>query len=436
MNGKEVLEILRTRVSESEYNQYVSKIACDLKKSSESKFVFTTKNAFVLNWVKRKYEKMIIEIIQSRDDITPIIIFILESKVDTLEEQVQKRYLIKNNLIMTNEEQSFDNFIVGETNRFAFESAKGVVTFKARYNPLLIYGNTGLGKTHLLNSICNSVYKKNPNSAIISLSAEAMFNEYKHRINNKNMDQFRERFRKCDYLLIDDVQFLSKTDKFQEEFFNTFNDIIKEGGQIVMTSDKPPKMIEKLEKRLKSRFMGGMNAKIESPELEIKINIIKQKCSQIDIDLSEDIINMVATQIHDNIREIEGMLLNIYGHSKILNMPVTIESVKYYLKDREDEKRNLSINDIVNIIASEYNIKPSDIRTKVRGKKEIAKARKIVAYLAKNEIHSSFPNIANELNLKDHSAVSKQIKAISNEIEKDSKLKIEIKNIISKLRQF
>ncbi|MWV63116.1 chromosomal replication initiator protein DnaA [Helicobacter saguini] len=435
MNGNDVLEILRENSSMLEKTQYLDKIAYDYNKSSESKFIFIAKNSFILNWVKRKYESKMLEIAQNAH-ITPKIIFILESQlnIETIDD-VKTRYYIKNNTAMTNTECSFENFIVGECNAFAYESAKSVVDSKARYNPLLIHGSTGLGKTHLLHSICNAVYKKNPNASVIYIEAETMFNEYKHRITNKSMDQFRERFRKCDYLLIDDVQFLGVSEKFQEEFFNTFNNIVQEGGQIVMTSDKPPKKIEKLETRLKSRFMGGMMAKIESPELETRINIIKQKCRVRNIQLDSEVIEFIAVKIQENIRDLEGTITTIYGNMMLLKVPITIELLKTILEDRSTQSHEINLNDIINLMALEYNIKPSEIKSKTRGKKNVAKARKIVAYLAKNVTRTSFPDIAMELNLKGHSAVSKQIKTISDEIQKDSKLKMEIENLKNKLMQ-
>lgn len=351
------------------------------------------------------------------------------------ENNTTRKYITTNNQTFINKNSSFNSFIVGECNKFAFETAKEIAKNQGKWNPLLIYGNTGLGKTHLLYAICNAAYERTPNAKIVYITAESMFNEYRHRIQNNTMQHFRERFRSCDYLLIDDVQFLSNTDKFQEEFFNTFNVIVQEGGQIVMTSDKAPKLIDKLEKRLKSRFAGGMMTKIESPELDMKINIIKQKCALNNITLEPNIINFIATQLHDNIREIEGTIIDIYANMSIMNIPITLEIVKNILKDREIEEKATNFDDVVNLIAREYNIKPSEIKTKTRGKKIIARSRKIVAYIAREAINTTFPHIATELNLKDHSAVSKQIKSIKQEMEKDNALKIEVQNLLSKLKQ-
>ncbi|RDU61566.1 chromosomal replication initiator protein DnaA [Helicobacter sp. MIT 14-3879] len=434
MNGYDILENLKMQVSKLEYMQYVSKIQYDAQNSQENLFIFLTDNIFLANWAKRKYRNLMIKFVEQTTNFKPEILFNLKSERQP-PQIPQRKYIIKNNQYTINQDYTFEKFIVGECNEFAYKMTKEAAKRqKPNWNPLLIYGNTGLGKTHLLNAVCHSVYKRNPNAMIIYITAEIMFNEYRHRLQNKTMDQFRERFRKCDYLLIDDVQFLANTEKFQEEFFNTFNDINLAGGQIIMTSDKPPKLIEKLEKRLKSRFDGGMSAKIESPELETKIHIIKQKCELNNINLDSKIIDLLATQVHDNIREIEGIILKLHGQMSLLNMPITTEIVENELKDRGVEKKHIDFEDVITLVARELNLKPTEIRNKTRSKKTIAKARKIVAYIAREETNTTFPAIASELNLKDHSAVSKQIKTLKEEMQQNPQLKNEISNMISKLK--
>ena len=437
MDNTNLLQRLQHEIPENEYQQYISKISFDSMNSTPNHLIFIAPNIFIANWAKNKYTKIMLKILEVKtiDEIKIEFIARNQHNKTPAENNTTRKYITTNNQTFINKNSSFNSFIVGECNKFAFETAKEIAKNQGKWNPLLIYGNTGLGKTHLLYAICNAVYERTPNAKIIYITAESMFNEYRHRIQNNTMQHFRERFRSCDYLLIDDVQFLSNTDKFQEEFFNTFNVIVQEGGQIVMTSDKAPKLIDKLEKRLKSRFAGGMMTKIESPELDMKINIIKQKCALNNITLEPNIINFIATQLHDNIREIEGTIIDIYANMSIMNIPITLEIVKNILKDREIEEKATNFDDVVNLIAREYNIKPSEIKTKTRGKKIIARSRKIVAYIAREAINTTFPHIATELNLKDHSAVSKQIKSIKQEMEKDNALKIEVQNLLSKLKQ-
>ncbi|MDY5822358.1 MAG: chromosomal replication initiator protein DnaA [Helicobacter sp.] len=437
MDNTNLLQRLQHEIPENEYQQYISKISFDSMNSTLNHLIFIAPNIFIANWAKNKYTKIMLKILEVKtiDEIKIEFIARNQHNKTPAENNTTRKYITTNNQTFINKNVSFNSFIVGECNKFAFETAKEIAKNQGKWNPLLIYGNTGLGKTHLLYAICNAVYERTPNADIIYITAESMFNEYRHRVQNNTMQHFREKFRSCDYLLIDDVQFLSNTDKFQEEFFNTFNVIVQEGGQIVMTSDKAPKLIDKLEKRLKSRFAGGMMTKIESPELDMKINIIKQKCALNNITLEPNIINFIATQLHDNIREIEGTIIDIYANMSIMNIPITLEIVKNILKDREIEEKATNFDDVVNLIAREYNIKPSEIKTKTRGKKIIARSRKIVAYIAREAINTTFPHIATELNLKDHSAVSKQIKSIKQEMEKDNALKIEVQNLLSKLKQ-
>ncbi|RDU71962.1 chromosomal replication initiator protein DnaA [Helicobacter aurati] len=438
MNGYDILENLKTQVSKNEYTQYVGKIQYDEENSRENLFIFLVDNIFIANWAKRKYQDKMINFVQNMTNSKPEIIFNLKSGKQSLHIP-QKTFIFDNNnksKYIINQEYTFEKFIVGKCNEFAYKMTKeAAMRQRPNWNPLLIYGNTGLGKTHLLIAVCHQVYKQNPKARIIYITAEIMFNEYRHRVQNKTMDQFRERFRTCDYLLIDDIQFLANTEKFQEEFFNTFNEIDNLGGQIILTSDKPPKKIERLQKRLKSRFEHGMSAKVESPELETKLHIIQQKCKLMNIQLDSEIVNLLATQVHDNIREIEGIILKLYGQMSLLNIPITPEIVINELKDRGMEKKGIEFEDIVNSIARELNLKPTEIKTKTRGKNNISKARKMVAYIARQETNTTLPAIASELNLKDHSAVSKQIKKFTQEIQQNPQIATEINNIIAKLKQ-
>lgn len=435
MDINSILAKLKSQISANEYQQYANKLIFDSRKSTHNKFIFHMPNRLLLNWAKKKYTGILSSIIEQEIQQKPEIIFSLTTQQAQATMQSQQKYLIKNNQAYINKDNRFDNFIVGACNELAFKTAKDLVNEKAIWNPFLIYGNTGLGKTHLLNAIANEVFHINPNANIVSITAETMFNEWRIRIDNNAMDQFRERFRKCDYLLIDDIQFLSGKTKFQIEFFNTFNEIVNTKGKIVMTSDKLPKHIKDIDDRLKSRFDGGMMVKVESPELETKINIIKQKFELNKISLDSQIINFLATQFHDNIREIEGIIMRLYANMSLLNIPITIDTIKHILKDKENEHKEITFDDIVRLVALEYSIRPTEIKTKVRGKKHIALARKIVAYIARQETTITLPAIASELNLKDHSAVSKQIKAITEEMQKDSKLNTQVQNLASKLKQ-
>ena len=266
------------------------------------------------------------------------------------------------------------------------------------YNPVVFYGHSGLGKTHLLNAIGNYVKEQNKN--VIYVPAEEFLNEYTEKIKRGTMDGFRDKYRKCDYLLIDDVQFLGGKDGMQEELLNTFNALYNAQKQIVMTSDKPPKEIKGLADRLRSRFEGGVMAEITNPDLETKISIIMSKCEINRISLDRGVIDYIASNIHGNIRQIEG----------------------------------ITLNNIIKVVSKELNIKPSEIVSKERNRK-IAFARRVVIYLARALTINSMPMIAKELGMKDHSSVSKALKAIESEIAQNNTTKSIIEDLKSRIQQ-
>ena len=431
MLGREVLESLKEQVDINEREKYLNKIEYDAQRSGESKYIYVAKNIYIKNWVKTKYEKKIKEIIESRIDSKVKVVFEIKGQQEIIRQKnTGTRYRLKDARPQTNTAQTFENFVVGDSNRFAFECAKKAVETRVN-NPLLIYGNTGLGKTHLLNAITNAVFNKIPNAQIVFMNAETMLNEYVDKSKKNELPFFRDRFRKCDYLIIDDIQFIAGKEAMQGEFFNTFNDLNDNKSQIIMTCDKKPDKVDKLESRLQSRFIGGMLVKIESPELDTKIDIIKKLCLKNNISVSQDFINQIAINLQSNMREIEGVI-NQLTFFKSMMVNDEKELLEHLLKDSK-EKREVDLEEIINTIAKEYNMKPSDIKEKARGK--IANARKIIAYIASNEFSIRHIEIAKELRLKDQSAVSKQIKTMNDKINKDSKLKAEIQNIISKIRQ-
>ena len=427
-----MIEILRNIATKAEYDKYLSKVEFDRENSSNEEIALLAPNVFIANWIKAKYLKDIQKELEKTEGKIKV-------KITTKKEinkQVSKKMVIQNNSNFTYTSMKFDNFIVGENNKLAFESAKDTINQRGRWNPLFIYGDTGLGKTHLLNAIANEIFKKNSKADVISITMEAMMNEFTHRLQNpKTLGDFRERFRNCEYLLLDDVQFIEGKEKLQEELFNTFNEIVKKGGQVVMTCDKPPKLIKKIPDRMKSRFEGGLMAKINHPELETKIKIIEQRCIQNDIKLTNNQIRIIALNYGGNIRAIDGIIITLRANAAIMGMDINDNMINQSIKDRDIDSDEITFEDIIKVIATEYNIKASEIRTKVRAKNMIAKARKITAFIAKQESNLTMPQIASELNLRDHSAVSKQIKILSAEIKKDKELEGHIKELILKIKR-
>ena len=299
------------------------------------------------------------------------------------------------------------------------------------YNPLFIYGGTGLGKTHLLQASGNFAIENNKN--VIYVTIEQFMNDFTFSIKNKSMEHFRSKYRKCDLLLIDDIQFLSGKEQTQEEFFHTFNELHNLKKQIILTSDRQPSQIGGLVDRLKSRFEWGLISDIQNPGLETKIAIIEKKSELNGISLQKEVIDYIASNLDSSIREIEGVLIKINASANLLNLTVNLELVKSLLKEQIKEKKDsIKLHDIIYVVATELNIKPSDIKSKKRNS-NISNARRIVIYLSRELTLNSMPDIAKFLSMKDHSSISHNIKKTNELIKKDENFKIIIENLKNKI---
>jgi len=331
-----------------------------------------------------------------------------------------------------NPSYTFNSFVVGSSNQYAYTAAKSIAEKPGiMYNPVFIYGPTGLGKTHLIHAIGNYVQSKG--KIVIYATIEQFMNDFTYNLRNQSMDRFREKYRNCDVLLIDDTQFLSNKIQTQEEFFHTFNELHSAGKQIVLTSDKPPKMINGLEDRLKSRFEWGLIADIGLPELETKIAIIKKKCELDGINLNSDIVNYIASNMGDNIREIESAIINLNAYALLMRQEITLDFAKNVMREQIKERReNISLEDIIQIIAKDLNIKPSEIKSTKRSK-NIVEARRIGIYLARTLTPNSMPSLATYFGMKDHTAVSHNIKKINELIETNESFKLKVEDLKNKI---
>lgn len=431
----EILNLLCDEISKNEAQNYISQLKFDEKLSNDDKVVFTAPNDILAKFIQTKYSQKIAHFFEVKNGIRPEI-KIINQKSKTNNKKYSSN-LIKTQSSVLNPEFVFDNFVVGNSNQFAYSLAKDAAQNPGqKYNPIFIYGSTGLGKTHLLQSIGNYCLEKN--KSVICVTAEQFMNDFTFALNTRNtkdgtMSKFKEKYRNCDVLLIDDVQFFSRSEAVQEEFFHTFNAIREKQGQIVLTSDKAPKLLHGFEERLKSRFESGLSADITPPELETKIKIIKMKCQFDGIDLNDEIINYIAINMGDNIREIEGALTTINAYANLMHQNITIEFAKNIIKDQiKAKKENISLENIIKIVAKETNVKIADIKSKTKTKK-IVDARRICIYLAKNLTPNSMPQLAIHFGLKDHSAVSHNIKKINEIMDKDSYFKATIEELKNKI---
>lgn len=432
MIENDILNDLKNEISEAEYSAYISKMKYDENASRSDLMVFIVPNIYIANWIKTKYSEKISRLFEIYKKIKPEIRIIVESQkkdVKSLKMPGNKPQIRS----ILNPSYTFDSFVVGESNRFVYEIAKKISLKQAEaYNPVWIYGGTGLGKTHILNAIGNSVLDKN--KTVIYVTAEQFLNDFLTRIQNHTMDRFRDKYRNCDYLLIDDVQFFGGKEGVQEEFFHTFNELHDKKKQIVMTSDKTPKQILGLEERLKSRFEWGMIADIQPPGLETKIAIIIQKCRLNQIEIDTEIINYLASNINDNIRQIEGIILKLNAQASIIGQNINLTMARNAIKDTQKENlENITLENIIKIVSKELNIKPSEIKSKSRNK-ITANARRIVIYLARTLTPNSMPHLAQFLNMKDHSSVSKAMKMITTEIAQNINTKMMLDEMKNKIQ--
>ncbi len=433
MLGNKILLMLKEEISQLEYERYIKRLQYDEIHSKVDFAIFNAPNPFIANWVKTKYGKKLSQL------------FEMETGMKTeVEIRTQKQKFIKppkpiiseqppSSSTKINPTYTFENFVVGSSNQFAYTAAYKVAEKPGKvYNPLFLYGGVGLGKTHLLHAIGNLNIKQN--RIIIYATIEQFMNDFTYHLRHKTIEKFRAKYRKCDILLIDDIQFLSGKEGTQEEFFHTFNELHTEGKQIVLTSDQPPQKIIGLEDRLKSRFEWGLIADIQPPELETKIAIIKKKCELNGIYLSEEIINYLAANMDSNIREIEGVILKLNAYSSLVNQQITMELANNVLNEQRRElQKDISLKEIVDTVAIELNVKPSEIKSKSK-KRQIVKARRIVIYLARTLTPNSMPQLAQFFGMKDHTSVSHTMKKVKEMMEKDSSFKLEIDELIHKIQ--
>ena len=428
--GQEILDALKEEITEVEYNRYIKHLTYDMKKSTSDLAIFYPQNALVINWIKNKYSEKIAHLFEVKSGSKVTVQIALKNSVDKRKTKKVIEQKISNSLL--NPSHTFDNFMVGGSNQFAYAAVKSVSENAGNvYNPLFIYGGVGLGKTHLMQAAGNVF--QNDGKVVIYTTVEQFLNDFIRHVRNKTMERFQEKYRKCDVLLIDDIQFLSNKEGIQEEFFHTFEALKGSGKQIILTADKHPKKIGGLEKRLQSRFEWGLVADIQPPELETKIAIIEKKCEINKVIITKDIVNYIATVIDSNVREIEGILSKLHAYSQLMHIDIDLEFTKNVLKDQMKENReNLTMDTITQVVAKDLNIKPSEIRSKGRSK-NIVYARRISIYICRELTQNTMPQLAQYFGMKDHTAISHTIKKINQLIKDDEDFKLKIEELSNKI---
>ena len=337
-----------------------------------------------------------------------------------------------------NPKYTFDTFVIGNSNRFAHAACVAVAESPARaYNPLFLYGGVGLGKTHLMHAIGHSIMKEQNDAKVVYVSSEKFTNELINSIKSDKNEEFRDKYRNVDILLIDDIQFIAGKEGTQEEFFHTFNALHEANKQIIISSDRPPKEIPTLEDRLRSRFEMGLIADIQPPDFETRIAILKTKAQIENIDIPNEVMNYIATYIKSNIRELEGALTRVVAYSSLINKDISYDLAVEALKDivTTSESQEISVNRIKEKVSTAFGIKMDDFNSKKRTR-TIAYPRQIAMYLSRELTDLSLPKIGNEFGGRDHTTVIHAHDKISKdlELEKNSELKEKISKIIAELK--
>ncbi|HCC06770.1 MAG TPA: chromosomal replication initiator protein DnaA [Clostridiales bacterium] len=427
----EALEVLKNEVSVVSYTTWFKTlIPIEIKNNT---IILQTFETFAQGIISQRYSLLIQNAIRQVTNMDfDVKITVLDQVNNTQKSANQSPVLtnevsIKNNL---NPKYTFETFVIGGGNRMAYTASLAVAETPSKaYNPLFLYGGVGLGKTHLMHSIGHFILAQNPSARILYISSETFTNELINSIQLKNNEAFRNKYRNIDVLLVDDIQFIAGKTGTQEEFFHTFNTLHEANKQIIISSDRPPKEIETLEERLISRFEWGLIADIQAPDLETRIAILKKKVEGEKYNIPDDVLVFVATSIKSNIRELEGAINRILAFSKLQNLPIDLNLAKESLKDFISARpKNITIEYIQEIVASYYNLKIEDFKSKKRNR-AISYPRQIAMYLSRSLTDMSLPKIGEMFGGRDHTTVMHGYDKIYTEINNS----LEIKKIVELL---
>ncbi len=380
----------------------------------ESRYIDLLTNTF--NFITNKKCKVFIKLNDEENDILTNIPNVANNKA-----------LLNSGL---NPKYTFNTFVVGSNNKFAQAAAMGVAeTPGSKYNPFFIYGGVGLGKTHLMHAIGNQILRNNPNSKILYVTSENFTNQLINALKDQATEKFREKYRNIDVLLIDDIQFIANKKSTQEEFFHTFNTLYEAGKQIVLSSDKPPKDIELLEDRLKSRFDWGLIADISSPDFETRLAILRKKTQIDNIIIDDDILSSIATRVDTNIRELEGTLNKLIAKASLTNSSITMEMAERAINDVVSiQDKVISSEYIQDVVGKYFNISPQDLKGSKRSN-DVTFPRQIAMYLCRNVAQMSLPQIGNDFGKRDHTTVMHACNKIEKEIGSNSNTKLIVESV-------
>jgi chromosomal replication initiator protein len=436
---KEVMVGIKGQVSEANFITWFKDT--NVVKRDSGVVYIGVPSEFFKDWLYKKFHSMILKTMRGIDiQVRSIEYVVSEHKPEGIE-KVSKQdeapsfdTLPLNDLYIDKEDglnprYVFDSFVVGPFNELAYAASQAVVGAPGTiYNPLFIYGKTGHGKTHIIQAVGNQIKKTNPDKKVFYITSEMFALDYLNALQKNKMGIFKEKYRKYDILIMDDIQFFSNKEKTQEELFHVFNALYENNKQVVFSSDRHPNYLPGLEERLKSRFGQGMIVDIPRPDHESRVAILQQKAKLSNFDIKEDILEYLATNIDGNIRELEGVLNSVACQTSVKQKDLSLNEVKNLVKNSIRPKKIVPVEDVIKIISGFYGIDEENIYKKTR-KKEVVKPRQVIMYILREDFNIPYPTIGQKLGGRDHTTCIHSYEKIKSLLEKDSALESEIHQI-------
>lgn len=433
-----IQDTLKKRFPQDVFNTWFSKITC--KEETEDALLLNVTNDFACIWIQDNYLDLITQCARLLTG-RPIVVGLKVETTNTemppahiepsrlsempVEPVIERRKVLGEDTYVFNPKNTFKNFVVGLGNQLAHAAAIAVASAPAKsYNPLFLYGDTGLGKTHLMHAVGQQVLINNPKARVAYISTEKFTNEFIRAIQENNLLKFRQRYRSMDVLLVDDIHFLSGKERIQEEFFHTFNDLFESQKQILLTSDRPAGEIAKLENRLVSRFQWGLVTDIQAPDLETRMAILRAKAAAMNLDLPSDVLDFLAESVSKNVRRMEGALTRVASYASLLNEPLTIRAVERLLQDilQEEAKNQVTVEKIQERVVEYFHLKLSDMVSKKRPN-HIAFPRQIAMYLCRTLTQCALQDIGEAFGGRDHGTVIHACKTVENMMQQDESVR-------------
>lgn len=438
-----IRELLKPEITPISYDTWI--VPLGIKSIEGNNIVFTTNSEFHKDFIENKYNNLLLntlKYITNKEWTFSVIDLAKEgSSEDTIsdEQNSQPSAETSANKSSLNPKYTFETFVVGNDNRLAYAAALAVGNEPGQaYNPLFLYGGVGLGKTHLMNAIGNRILEKNKSCNVLYVTSEKFTNQLINAIRDNKNEIFRKKYRNIDVLLIDDIQFIARKERIQEEFFHTFNTLYENGKQIIISSDKAPRDIPFLEDRLVSRFEWGLLADISQPDYETRLAILRKKAQEENLIIDDFILSNIANKIDSNVRELEGVFNKVVATASLTHSPVTIELAEKTLNEFKYEKEKvISCDFIKETVAKYFNIDKEDLSGNKRSN-EIAFPRQIAMYLCRTIANMSYPQIGSDFGGRDHSTVMHACRKIEKETKEKSNTKLivdSVKNIITDVKQ-